>query len=99
MSSIGDRVKARRKELGLSQVVVAQKAGMAQGNLSDLERGRNTNTINLPALAAALQCTAEYLAHGRDGQVSEADQIAASLSEEQLTAWLEIGRLMNRRHT
>lgn len=64
MSGIGERVKARRKELGLSQVVVAKQAGMTQGNLSDLERGRNTTTINLLAIAKALSVDPMWLQFG-----------------------------------
>lgn len=182
MSSIGKRVMARRLELGLTQLQLEQLTGIRQATLSRLEKGVHSNSIHLPTLAIALQCTAEYLAFGNrdeqepqdqydrllyaanalkdwsnasmlaemltrngysvipqgisnwkkrglsyeailkcsriigcdptwletgegtpsgdpDRQVSEAEQIAASLSEEQLTAWLEIGRLMNRRPT
>ncbi|SEC65934.1 Helix-turn-helix domain-containing protein [Tenacibaculum sp. MAR_2009_124] len=36
----GKYIKRLRKELGLNQVQFAQKLGLSQGNISDLERGK-----------------------------------------------------------
>lgn len=65
MDTIGQRVKARRLELGLTQVQLARKAGMKQSTLSDLERGRNDSTMELIGLASALSCRPEWLRTGR----------------------------------
>ncbi|MCB9865618.1 MAG: helix-turn-helix domain-containing protein [Phycisphaerales bacterium] len=53
--TLGERVRRRRQELRLSQVALAQSAGINQGYLSEIERDRrrpSMNTIN--ALAVAL---------------------------------------------
>lgn len=39
---LGDFVRQRRTDLGLTQQELAARCGIAQGNLSDIERGRTT---------------------------------------------------------
>lgn len=39
MSSIGQKIQARRKESGLTQVQLAEVSGVPQGYLSQIERG------------------------------------------------------------
>lgn len=51
----GAAVRARRLEMGLTQERVAAQAGMSQGALSRLERGRGVPTLPLlERLAAAM---------------------------------------------
>ncbi|WP_307626381.1 helix-turn-helix domain-containing protein [Streptomyces turgidiscabies] len=51
----GVAVRARRLEMGLTQERVAAQAGMSQGALSRLERGRGVPTLPLlERLAAAM---------------------------------------------
>lgn len=53
--TIGRAVRARRLELGLSQIELATRAGMTQSAVSRLEAGAATPTIGLlERLAAAL---------------------------------------------
>jgi SOS-response transcriptional repressor LexA len=53
--SLGQRVRRRRKELRLSQVALASAAGINQGYLSEIERGkRHPSQGTLHALAVAL---------------------------------------------
>jgi transcriptional regulator with XRE-family HTH domain len=40
LSSIGDRIAAKRKELALSQAELAQKASVSRATLDALENGR-----------------------------------------------------------
>ena len=40
MASVGERIKKRRNELGWTQDVLAQKAGVSKSFLSDLENGK-----------------------------------------------------------
>ena len=60
---IGDRVKERRKELGLTQEEVAKKIGYkSQSTIAQIEDG--TNDVTLPKvelLAKALQTTPGFL--------------------------------------
>jgi SOS-response transcriptional repressor LexA len=53
--TLGARIRRRRKELRLSQIELAEKAGMNQGYLSEIERDRrNPSRQTLNALAVAL---------------------------------------------
>ncbi len=57
--SIGLIVKKRRKILKLSQVELADKAGVTQAKISQIECGTNDNVTieNLRCLAKALDCS------------------------------------------
>lgn len=56
------RLRALRKYRGLSQVELANHAGLAQGHLSDIESGRrNLTDAAVEALARALAVPAEWL--------------------------------------
>ena len=53
--TLGQRVRRRRRELGLSQVELAQTANVNQGYLSEIERGKATpSRRTIDALAVAL---------------------------------------------
>lgn len=57
------RLKAIRKWRGLTQIALADRAGVGQGYLSDLERGRKRSAPDtLAALARALDVPADWLA-------------------------------------
>lgn len=52
----GQRVRARRKELGLIQIALATRAGLHRNYLGDVERGkRNISLVNIHKLARALE--------------------------------------------
>jgi transcriptional regulator with XRE-family HTH domain len=61
--TLGDRVRRRREELGMSQQDLAEKTGILQTLISRLERGVNTNphTDVLLRLARALRCSVDWL--------------------------------------
>lgn len=57
-----ERVKARRKELGLTQVEVAERLGISQPALAMIESGRNSPTLDaMYRLATALETTVHDL--------------------------------------
>ncbi len=78
---LGDRIKQRREELGLSQRELAQQAGVPQPTISDLERGRQKDVTTTYArrLARALGVTADYLIGMYDNE-SEGDLEPAALA-------------------
>lgn len=45
--TLGERLRARRLELGLSATLIARHAGTNRGTLYRIERGRHTPTLNL----------------------------------------------------
>ncbi|KAB0300735.1 helix-turn-helix domain-containing protein [Vibrio fortis] len=59
--SFADRVKQRRKELGLSQAELAEIVGVAQQSIHKIEDGRTLKPRNILQLANALQCSALWL--------------------------------------
>lgn len=59
---IGERIKARRKQLGLTQSDLAFESETSQGAISRYELGINEPTAEaIITLAAALRCSTDYL--------------------------------------
>jgi transcriptional regulator with XRE-family HTH domain len=103
--TIGERVRAKRRALGLTQVKLAEKAGMGQSNISSIESGDNhwTRGPNLLRLAAALEVSAKWLATGLgDPQQpvgASTDEavvldILRSLSAPHRAAWIATGHAL-----
>ena len=66
MKTIGDRIRERRNELGLSQTELAEKVGYtSKSTINKIENGTNTkrglNQSKIVAFANALQTTPSYL--------------------------------------
>lgn len=62
--TLGEKVKLRRICLRMSQLELANKTGMSQAFISQIESGARTPTANtLAPLAKALKCTADYLVY------------------------------------
>jgi y4mF family transcriptional regulator len=91
MSSVGERIKKRRTELGWTQDQLAQKAGISKSFLSDLENGkRSVSADNLLDIARVLSLSLDYLMKGEETEPKSAEvQIPASLAafadQERLT--------------
>lgn len=65
-SGIGKRIATLRKELGITMMELEDSAGIANGNLSKIERGLRVSVTAETAvrLARALGATVEYLVTG-----------------------------------
>ena len=63
--SIGKRVREARKEAGLTQKQLADKVGVSQAALSELENGDSYGTTRLAAMASVLNVSALWLETGR----------------------------------
>lgn len=61
MGTIGNKIKRRREELGLSQEQLAEKAGVSQPLIHKLESGKALETKKLNQIANALDVSAEWL--------------------------------------
>jgi transcriptional regulator with XRE-family HTH domain len=62
MATTGDRIREVRESLGWTQQVLADKAGLSKGFLSDVENGhRGISSDNLLKVANALGATLDYL--------------------------------------
>lgn len=64
-ATVGERIRARRQELGWTQEQLAEKAGISKGFLSDLETGtRNVSAEYLLKIAQALTVSLDFLMKG-----------------------------------
>ncbi len=88
MSTVGDRIKTRREELGWKQEDLAVKAGVSKSFLSDLENGkRSVGADKLLDIARALSLSLDYLMTGREAdkpkqkQTTKEVQIPTALAQ------------------
>jgi transcriptional regulator with XRE-family HTH domain len=72
----GERIKARRKELGLTQVELARLLGIKQSSLSELENGESImpKSDNLMKLAKVLRVSQAWIMTGKDGDLEVLDE-------------------------
>lgn len=83
MTTIGSRVRAARKELGLTMKALHDKTGLSTGNISDIENDKNTpSASSLSALSRALGCSVEWLLSGEEATARKPEQsVSISRSE------------------
>jgi transcriptional regulator with XRE-family HTH domain len=83
MNSVGERIKARRLELGWTQEELCQKASISTGFLSDVENNkRNVSAETLLGIARVLSLSLDYLMKGDSTQVQTTQvQFPARLAE------------------
>lgn len=62
--TIGNRVKTRREELGMSQTVLAKRIGVSGPSLSQLESGKIKRSRRMDKLASVLKVTPAWLEGG-----------------------------------
>lgn len=91
MTIVGQRVKQRRRELGMSQDSLAQRAGISKSFLSDLETGkRSLGAETLLDLARAMGLSLDYLMTGKESdnqnpEVQIPTSLATFAAEERLS--------------
>ena len=83
MNSVGERIKARRLELGWTQEELCQKANISTGFLSDIENNkRNISAETLLGIARVLSLSLDYLMKGDATQIQTAQvQFPARLAD------------------
>ena len=101
--SIGDRIKFRRIQMGLSQEELASKLGYkSRSTINKIELGVNDITQSkVSAIAKALDTTSAYLMGWDDEQpsgvstkgLSEIDSIFSQLTPSRQSKLLELARL------
>ena len=93
MNTLGERLKARRQMLGLTQEDLAKKADISKGFLSEVENNsRNLSAENLMKLARELRVSLDYLMKGEgsgDSPFREKLQIPDSLAKFAVEANLQ----------
>jgi len=105
MDTLGKRVRGLRKTHGLTQTQLAQKVGVSQSAISDIESGDTKVTLGptMAALCAALRTNPDWLqsGHGSPGPavttgIDEGELLAIFrvLPEEMRTALMMTARSM-----
>lgn len=88
MTDIGNRIRDRRKELGLTQTDIHEKCGIASGALSQMESGSRTpSALTLYKLSTALNCSTDWLITGnsmnsQNLQLTEQEENALMIMRE-----------------
>lgn len=79
--TVGERIKMRRKELGLSADQVAERVGVNRATIYRYESDeiKNMGTDALIPLAAALRTTPAWILMGGDDDLDDQDDLMASV--------------------
>lgn len=91
MSSVGERIKERRLDIGWTQDQLCTKAGLSNSFLSELENGkRSVSAANLLDIARALNVSLDFLMTGKASkeqltEVSIPAALAKFAAEERLS--------------
>jgi phage repressor protein C with HTH and peptisase S24 domain len=81
-----DRIKAARKYAGLNQTELAERSGMTQTSISDLERGKSQSTSFVAQIAKACRVSAMWLATGERTMIPQGPNGETSLEK----GWLDM---------
>ena len=94
MSSIGTRIRERRKAAELNQTEAAKRIEIDQSTLSDIERGAGFSAEVLMRICQALDTTPEYIMRGESVDATEAEVLAVfrALKAESRTSMLAMAR-------
>lgn len=73
--SLGERIRGRRKQLGLTQLEIAQQLNMGRSNFGHIENGRVIpSSTDLDKLADILKTTPDYLLGKADNPVVDTQE-------------------------
>jgi SOS-response transcriptional repressor LexA len=92
MATLGENLKSIRKAKKMTQKDLAQKSGVKQSVISDLETGNAKSTGSILELANALGVTAEEL---KKGVIGELDNNVAPITAKLLPvlSWVQAGEM------
>ncbi|HCL4101330.1 TPA: helix-turn-helix transcriptional regulator, partial [Pseudomonas aeruginosa] len=76
-----DRIKAARKHAKLTQAQLAQRVGLDQTSISNLEQGKSQGSAYIAQLAAACGVSALWLAAGR-GNMNNNEEVSPGAPSE-----------------
>ena len=88
---VGSRIMQRRKQLCIKQSELAEKIGVSNNQISNIENGKSFPKLgNFICICNILNCNADYFLSGilKDSVVENIADMFSSLSvEEQKTVW------------
>jgi transcriptional regulator with XRE-family HTH domain len=76
LESIGERLRKRRKKLGLTITAISKETGLSTGNISDLENNKYAPSASaIIALSRVLSISIDQLLTGSKFQISDNKEI------------------------
>ena len=79
MTTLAQRLKLSRSHANLTQKALADKAGIEQPAISQLETGKSMKSVHLPAIAQACGVSIIWLATGSGGMTAETSTFDANV--------------------
>lgn len=95
MATLGENLKKIRKAKKMTQKELAQKSGVKQSVISDLETGNAKTTGSILELANALGVTAEELKKGVIGEVEITNVSPVQARMAPVLSWVQAGNFTN----
>ena len=95
MSTLGENLKKIRKAKKATQKELAQKSGVKQSVISDLETGNAKSTGSILELANALGVTAEELKKGVFDEASLTNVAPVTVRMAPVLSWVQAGTMTN----
>lgn len=95
MATLGENLKAIRKAKKMTQKELAQKSGVKQSVISDLETGNAKSTGSILELANALGVTAEELKKGVAGELVTSNVVPVQARMAPVLSWVQAGNFTN----
>ena len=87
----GERIRERRKALGMTQEELGRRLGVQKAAISKIENGLvvNLKRSTIVALCQALDCTPSYLMgwDDKESDINEIVDLLSQLSHEELESW------------
>ena len=95
MSTLGENLKRIRKAKKITQKELAQKSGVKQSVISDLETGNAKSTGSILELANALGVTAEELKKGTFDESTLTNVAPVTVRMAPVLSWVQAGTMTN----
>lgn len=91
MNNLGQRIRARREELGLTQEQVAVQIGIKQQSYQAIESGNVKKPRHLYEISIALKCDMAWLLSGKDKDVINVEKIEVHAHQVPLISYVQAG--------
>lgn len=95
MSTLGENLKKIRKAKKMTQKDLAQKSGVKQSVISDLETGNAKSTGSLLEIANALNVSAEELKKGVFDETEISNVSSVTVKMAPVLSWVQAGTMTN----
>lgn len=91
MNNLGERIRARREELGLTQEQVASQIGIKQQSYQAIETGSVKKPRHLYEISVALKCDLTWLLSGKDKGINNVEVLNFNVFKVPLISYVQAG--------